>query len=126
MGGAFVSNTDFDGANVVWSCIRKKGHLTEKAAPLSVAAIRRAYPEAGVRAYACRHCGLWHVGNAPGAVTRDPDTEGSADAARPKNRRKARSGTVYRGRERRHEVLSERFDPQGARPKRQADTFDDE
>jgi hypothetical protein len=108
MGGSVVGETDFDGANVVRACIRKKGHLTEKAARLSVGAIRRAYPEAGVRAYACRHCGLWHVGNAPGTATRDPATQGSADMSRRKNRRKARPGTVHRGRERRHDVLSRR------------------
>jgi hypothetical protein len=114
-----MGDTDFDGANIVRACIRKKGHLTEKAARLSVAAIRRAYPEAGVRAYACRHCGLWHVGNSPGTATRDPETQGSADTPRRKNRRKARPGTVYRGRERRHDVLSERADVDG-KPGRRA------
>lgn len=105
-----VGDTDFDGASIVRSCIRKKGHLTEKAARLSVAAIQRAFPDAGVRAYACRHCGLWHVGNAPGTATRDPESMGSAELPRRRDRRKGRPGSVYRGRERRHEVLSDRFE----------------
>jgi hypothetical protein len=119
MAGPGIGATDFDGANVVRTCIRKKGHLTERAARLSVAAIRRAYPEAGVQAYACRRCGLWHVGNAPGTATRDPAAHDSADTPRRKNRRKARPGAVYRGRERRHEVLSERVDDDG-RPGRRS------
>jgi hypothetical protein len=124
---ATVGNTDFDGADIVRACIRKRGYPTEKVARLAVAAIRRAQPDADVRVYGCRQCGLLHVGGSPGAQTRDAGLHGPADLPRRKNRRKAAAGAVYRGRERRHEVLSDRVDEDGKPSHRaQRGRYDDE
>jgi hypothetical protein len=122
-----LSNTDFDGASIVRACIRKRGYPTEKVARLAVAAIRRADPDAEVRVYECRLCGLLHVGGLPGAQTRDAGIGGPADTPRRKNRRRSVPGAVYRGRERRHEVLSDRVDAdEKPRRKSQRDTYDDD
>jgi hypothetical protein len=96
-----VSHTDFDTADIVRACIRKRGYATEKFARLAAAAIRRASPDAEVRVYSCRHCGFWHVGGAPGTGTRDAGVRRRQDRRRP-------LADQYRGRERRHENLSDR------------------
>jgi hypothetical protein len=96
-----TTHTDFDGADIVRACIRKRGYATEKFARLALAGIRRVSPDADVRVYACRQCGLWHVGGSPGAGTRDA-------SARRRHERRDLGRTNYRGRERRHENLSDR------------------
>jgi hypothetical protein len=96
-----MTHTDFDGADIVRACIRKRGYPTEKFARLALAGIRRVSPEADVRVYACRLCGFWHVGGAPGAGTRDASVRRRHD-----RRDVARTG--YRGRERRDENLRDR------------------
>jgi hypothetical protein len=99
---AAMSHTDFDGSDIVRACIRKKGYPREKFARSAVAGILRANPDAEVRVYACRHCGLWHVGGSPGTGTRDASLRHRQDRRRPV--------TIegYRGRERRHDALSDR------------------
>jgi hypothetical protein len=58
-------STDYDNADVIRSCARKKAYPTEAIARLSVSSIVSGDPTACVRPYQCRHCGLWHVGRSP-------------------------------------------------------------
>lgn len=60
-----VANTDYDDADIVRSCTRKKGYPSEEIARLSISSIREVNPSAELRAYGCRHCGRWHIGRNP-------------------------------------------------------------
>lgn len=55
------SGTTAEDASVQWSCNRKKAYPTEAIAR-SVARGVRERSGAFVVAYACLHCGRWHVG----------------------------------------------------------------
>lgn len=68
MGVLVTGNTDYDGADLVRTCTRKKGYPSEEIARKAVTSIREANPVADVRSYGCRRCGQWHVGRTPGSV----------------------------------------------------------
>jgi hypothetical protein len=55
---------DYEQADPAWSCNRKKAYSDEKFASRVA---RQMYAERGalVVAYACRHCGHYHIGRAP-------------------------------------------------------------
>ena len=115
-----MSHIDFDGSDIVRACIRKKGYPLEKFAHSAVAAILRASPDADVRVYACRHCGLWHVGGSPGTGTRD------ASLQHRKDRRRPVTTDRFRGRERRHDALSERIQEEAtAHPRSRRERYAD-
>lgn len=50
-----------DGASAQWSCFRKKAYPTESIARAVARGVRER-SGAFVVAYACLHCGRWHVG----------------------------------------------------------------
>ncbi len=64
-GPSMSSAVDYDRADPAWSCNRKKVYPDESFASRVA---RRMWVErdANVVAYACRHCGNWHIGRAPG------------------------------------------------------------
>lgn len=93
--------TDHDGADAVRSCTRKKGYPTEDIAKLAVASIRRASPEADVRVYGCRHCGMYHVGRTPGSPVIVRDRESYDRPRRPAPRGVRTQDLYHRRRERR-------------------------
>lgn len=81
-----VTYTDFDGADIIRSCTRKKPYPSQEVAKLAVASIMESSAEANVRAYACRHCGTWHVGRVPSSerVPRAVEAEQDEWARRPR------------------------------------------
>lgn len=60
-----MTHQDFDDADLIRTCTRKKGYPTEESARHSAGSIRKAHPTAEVRVYSCRRCGQWHVGGVP-------------------------------------------------------------
>lgn len=102
--------TDTDEADVTRACTRKKGYPTEAVAQLSIGSIHHMNPTAEVRAYGCRHCGLWHVGGTPhdsrsahgfATVLDDDDDDDDLENARrrsPGKPRRRRFGDRYGGR----------------------------
>lgn len=68
MGETF--HTDFDDADLTRTCTRKNGYPSQAFAKLAIASIHQRNPVASLRAYACRRCGLWHVGGVPRRDTR--------------------------------------------------------
>jgi hypothetical protein len=98
-----MTHTDSDSADVLWACTRKKAYPSEEIAKLGVASIVKGNPGAEVRPYACRRCGLWHVGATPMAERKystfsDDDDHSPLSRVRPPRRRSYGSATVRRTR----------------------------
>ncbi len=51
-------------SSAAWSCFRKKAYPDERMARQVAARVRERHDE-NVVAYACPHCGRYHVGHAP-------------------------------------------------------------
>jgi len=83
-----VSYTNYDGANIVRTCTRKKGYPTEDIASAVAATIRRE-TGAAIVPYGCGHCGLYHIGGSP-------STEEVIDRPRGSHRRGRRSQSSHR------------------------------
>lgn len=58
------ANMDYAGADVQWSCTRKKAYPDEATAT-KVANRMNFEKKAGVQAYGCSHCGRYHIGRKP-------------------------------------------------------------
>jgi len=98
-----MTHTDSEDADTFWACVRKKAYPSEDIAKLSVAAIVRSQPLAETRAYACRRCGLWHVGATPPSERKvltfsDEDAVSPRQRARPPRRRSYGDSSVRRPR----------------------------
>lgn len=65
MSSKHTDRTDYDGADVEWTCTRKKYYRDEKFAK-TVAGRMRADGKNVVH-YACTRCGGYHIGRAPGS-----------------------------------------------------------
>ncbi len=61
-----VASFDYDGADTAWACARKKAYADESFARRVARQVRETHGH-GVElvAYACRHCGSYHIGRAP-------------------------------------------------------------
>ena len=96
-----MTHIDSEDADTLWACARKKAYPSEDIAKLSVAAIVKSQPRAEVRAYACRRCGLWHVGATPAGERKalafsDEDAESPRQRSRPPRRRSYGDASVRR------------------------------
>ena len=104
-----VQHTDTESSDTHWACARKKAYPTEEIARLGVSSIVKINPRAEVRPYACRRCGLWHVGATPLAERKvatfsDEDAASALSRYRPPRRRGyggsyVRRSRVYRPRD---------------------------
>jgi hypothetical protein len=68
-------HTSYEDADIVRSCTSHKAYPSEVIARAAVLAIVRQSPDADLRAYACTHCGSWHVGSAPRRLPSDVEVE---------------------------------------------------
>jgi len=96
-----MTHIDSESSDTAWACARKKAYPSEEIAKLSVAAIVKSSPEAKVRAYACRRCGLWHVGATPASERKrlafsDEDARSPRQRERPSRRRSYGSASAPR------------------------------
>lgn len=95
---AFTTPVDYDDVHPKWSCHRKKSYPTQASAE-RVALVMTSLGNSNLRAYGCRHCGLWHVGGTSGPrevvsledrprpVRRRPGKDGSYSTLRRRHRR---------------------------------------
>lgn len=66
-----LNHTDYGRADPRQSCFRKVAYGSERGARASSTRINERADGAVTWAYACRHCGQWHIGRRPG-VTSSP------------------------------------------------------